>query len=176
MLRQQGEYLWSPSKKQRAEERAGRGWKLQQIQPEQVQDRMASTTEQVVEISQGVYVSYPTHWLRTVTSPDYVTVTLLNGSQVRYCRDAMERAVMDTASGGCHVRMTTNGAEQGVRLGGQGSTTVADLSSDSDDGMPSLVASDSECDDDEDESESSDDHSDSSSNTKTMDVAQPLVA
>jgi hypothetical protein len=176
MLRQQGEYLWSPSKKQRAEERAGRGWKLQQIQPEQVQDRMASTTEQVVEISQGVYVSYPTHWLRTVTSPDYVTVTLLNGSQVRYCRDAMERAVMDTASGGCHVRMTTNGAEQGVRLGGQGSTTVADLSSDSDDGMPSLVASDSECDDDEDESESSDDHSDSSSNTKTMDVAQPLIA
>jgi hypothetical protein len=149
---------------------------LQQIQPEQVQDLMSSPTEQVVEISTGVYVSYPTHWLHTVTSPDYVTVTLLNGSQVRYCRDAMERAVMDTASGGCHVRMTTNGVSQGVRLREQESTTVADLSSDSDDSMPSLVASDSECDYDEDESESSDDHSDSSSNTETIVVAQPLIA
>ncbi len=137
---------------------------------------MSSPTEQVVEISTGVYVSYPTHWLHTVTSPDYVTVTLLNGSQVRYCRDAMERAVMDTASGGCHVRMTTNGVSQGVRLREQESTTVADLSSDSDDSMPSLVASDSECDYDEDESESSDDHSDSSSNTETIVVAQPLIA
>jgi hypothetical protein len=96
MLRQPGEYLWSPSKKQCGDERADRGW---------------------MEISPGVYVPYPTHWLRTLTPSDYVTVTLLNGSQVRYCRDAMERAVMDTASGGCHVRMTTNGTSLGVKFG-----------------------------------------------------------
>ena len=29
MQRQPGEYLWSPSKRQRADERGGRGWKLQ---------------------------------------------------------------------------------------------------------------------------------------------------
>ena len=95
--------------------------------------------------SPGFYVAYPTHWLRTLTPADYVTVTLLNGSQVRYCRDAMEREVMDTASEGCHVRMTTSGASQGVMLGEQGSTTVVALSAKSDDEMPPLVVSDSEC-------------------------------
>ncbi len=55
-----GEYLWSSSKRQLADERADRGWRIQQIQPAQVQDSMVSTTEQVVEISPGVYVVYPT--------------------------------------------------------------------------------------------------------------------
>ncbi len=36
------------------------GWRLQQIQPAQVQDIMTSATEQVVEISPGVYVANPT--------------------------------------------------------------------------------------------------------------------
>jgi hypothetical protein len=54
MLRKPGEYLWSPSRRQLAEERAGKGWKLQQIQPERVQLNIAPTMTQVVEISQGV--------------------------------------------------------------------------------------------------------------------------
>ena len=48
MLRKPGEYLWSPSRRQLAEERAGKGWKLQQIQSERVQ--LAPIMTQVVEI------------------------------------------------------------------------------------------------------------------------------
>jgi hypothetical protein len=154
MLRQPGEYLWSPSKRQLADERAGRGWRLRQIQPAQVQDSMASATEQVVEISPGVYVAYPTRWLRTLTRPDYVTVTLINGSVERYCQYEMERETLDTASGGCHVRMPTHGSSQAVMLGEQVSATIAVPSVEMDDEMPPLVASDSECDDDDDENES----------------------
>jgi hypothetical protein len=124
----------------------------------------------------GVYVAYPTQWLRTLTRPDYVTVTLINGAVVRYCQNEMEREVMDTASGGCHVRMPTHGASQGVMLGEQVTTTIAAPSVEMNDEMPPSVASDSECDDDEDESESSDGQSDSSSNTETIVAAQPLIA
>ena len=62
---------------------------------------------------------------------------------------------METASGGCHVRMPTNGASQGVMLGEQGSVKVAAPSVQIDDQMPLLIASDSECDNHEDGSESS---------------------
>ena len=100
MLRKPGEYLWSPSRRQLAEERAGKGWKLQQIQPERVQLNIAPTMTQVVEISQGVHVAYPVEWLCAQIKPEYVTVTLLIGSVVRYCQDTMEREVQDTTWGG----------------------------------------------------------------------------
>ncbi len=83
---------------------------------------------------------------------------------------------MDTASGGSHVRMRTHGASQGVMFGEQVTATIADPSVEMNDGMPPLVASDSECDDDEDESESSDGQSDSSSNTEVIVAEQPLIA
>jgi hypothetical protein len=136
---------------------------------------MTSVTELVVEISPGVYVAYPTQWLRTLTWPDYVTVDLINGSVVRYCQYEMEREVMDTASGGCHVWMPTYGASQGVMLGEQVTATIT---------APSVEMND-EClrwsrriqsDDDEDESESSDGQSDRSSNTEVIVAAQPLIA
>jgi hypothetical protein len=82
MLRKSGEYLWSPSRRQLAEERAGKGWKLQQIQPERVQLNIAPTMTQVVEISQVVHVAYPVEWLRAQIKLEYVTVTLLSGSVV----------------------------------------------------------------------------------------------
>ncbi len=82
---------------------------------------------------------------------------------------------MDTASGGCHVRMPTHGVSQGVILGEQDSATIVDPLVEMDDEMPPLVASDSECDDDEDESESSDGQSDSSSNTESIVAEQPLI-
>ncbi len=42
ILRQTGEYLWSPSKRQLADERTDRGWSLQQIQPAQVPFSLAT--------------------------------------------------------------------------------------------------------------------------------------
>ena len=59
MFRKPGEYLWSPSKRQLAEERKGKGWQLQQLQPDRVQLEMTSTVAQVVEVSPGVSVAYP---------------------------------------------------------------------------------------------------------------------
>ena len=103
MLRQPWEYLWSPTKKQFAGERAGKGWKLQQIQPAEVQAYTASSVVQVVESSPGVSVAYPVEWLTAKVKPDYVKVTLRSGAVVLYSRDKMEEEVLDTSAGRCHV-------------------------------------------------------------------------
>ena len=91
-IRKPGEYLWSPSKRQLAEERKGKGWQLQQLQPDRVQLEMTSTVAQVVEVSPGVSVAYPVDWLRAHNKPEYVKVTLLNGSVVRYCQETVDVA------------------------------------------------------------------------------------
>ena len=117
MLRKPGEYLWSPSKRQLAEERKGKGWQLQQLQSDRVQLEMTWTVAQVVEVSPGVNVAYPVEWLRAHTKPDYVKVTLLNGSVVRYCQATLQNAVQDTASGWCHVWMSPIGVSLGDARG-----------------------------------------------------------
>jgi hypothetical protein len=96
MLRKPGEYLWSPLQRQLAEERKGTWCQLQQLQPDRVQLEMTSTVAQVVEVSPGIHVAYPVEWLRAQNTPDYVKVTLLNGSVVRYCQNTMQSAVLDT--------------------------------------------------------------------------------
>ena len=50
-------------------------------------------------------------------NPDYVKVTLICGSVLMYCRDKMEREVLDTSAGGCHVRMQPVCASIGIRHG-----------------------------------------------------------
>ena len=97
VLCQPWEYLWSPTKKQIADERSGRGWKLQQIQSAKVQDNVTNSEVQTLEASPGVYVSYPVEWLILKIKPDYVKVTLISGSAVLYCRDKMESEVLDTS-------------------------------------------------------------------------------
>ena len=79
------------------------GWKLHQIQTAKVQDNVANSEVQVVEASPGVYVAYPIEWFIAKIKSDYVKVTLISGSGVLYCRDKMEREVLDTSAGGCHV-------------------------------------------------------------------------
>ena len=180
MLRQPWEYLWSPTKKQLASERAGKGWKLQQIQPAEIQDYAASSEVQVVEASPGVSVAYPVEWLTAKVKPDYVRVTLRSGLVVRYCRDKMEEEVLDTSAGGCHVRMQPVCASIGIRhgqviLGGHDSEVGAAQMLDIDDDLPSLIASDSDEDDEDDGgSESTEGHSDDSSGLQTIGSAQPL--
>jgi hypothetical protein len=180
LLRKPGEYLWSPSKRQLAEERRGKGWQLQQLRPALLQLEMASTVAQVVEISPGVHVGYPVEWLQARNRPEYIKVTLLDGSVVRYWQEAVESAVLDTSSGGCHVRMPLIGASLEEARGRQIASeqvlgTGADQPTNTDDELPDLVASDSESEEDARGSESSEGQSDHSEETKIVGQAQPLI-
>jgi hypothetical protein len=162
------------------DDRAGKGWKLQQIQSGEFQDNGANSEVQVVESSPGVSVAYPVEWLTAKIKPDYVKVTLLSGPVVLYCRDKMEREVLDTSAGGCHVRMQpvceSIGIHHGqVMLGGYVSEVGAAQMLDIDDDLPSLIASDSDEDDEDDGgSESSEGQSDSSSVAHEIVSTQPL--
>jgi hypothetical protein len=82
----------------------------------------------------------------------------------------MQSAVLDTSSGGCHVWMSPIGELLGDSRGRQMfreqiSGTDAAQSTDTEDELPELVASDSEAEEDAHRSESSEGRSDNSDET-----------
>jgi hypothetical protein len=76
------EYLFVPSRRQRGRDKAGHGWRLRQLEPAEIASRFESTTEQVVQVSPDVCVAYPVQWLTVAVKPEYITVSLLQGSEM----------------------------------------------------------------------------------------------
>jgi len=104
-LKPEWEYLFVPSRRQRGRDKAGHGWRLRQLEPDEIASRFESTTEQVVQISPNVYVTYPVQWLTAAVKPEYITVSLLQGSEVLCWQYLVEESVLDSSIGGCHVQL-----------------------------------------------------------------------
>jgi hypothetical protein len=101
------EYLFVPSRRQRGRDKAGHGWRIRQLEPAEIASRFESTTEQVVQVSPDVCVAYPVQWLTAAVKPEYITVSLLQGSEVLCWQYLVEQSVLDSSTDGCHVQLPT---------------------------------------------------------------------
>ncbi len=60
-----------------------------------------------MEVSPDVYVAYPVQWLTAAVKPEYITVSLLQGSEVLCWQYLVEENVLDSCADGCHVQLPT---------------------------------------------------------------------